>query len=331
MVNQFDDKDINSIVRAMQHDKCVLFLGQEIFQNDENQNLHTAFLHKMVDEFGDEIEYNAKDDFLFYHESDVKNDVIFELMEFYEKTKCRKDYFKQLVQLPFHLIISLSPDTTIADVFDDYAIDVQFLDFEKRTEKECGEPSKENPVVYNLLGLGKKGNYILTQDDFYEYMKEVIANKRAIPTAIRSALNNARNYVFLGFNYDKWYMRLLMNVLDFHTIEPDKKRQVVSQTEQTYSKLAEKQFHLSFIGNNYEKFFEQLISKATEKELCRKLLGKCQRLEIKIEKKQKLIDQYEDQLITEDDPQRKMKYEDELVKLKYEMKALKDEYKNECQ
>ena len=146
----FDDKEINSIVRSMQRDKCVLFLGQEISRNADNETLHDCFLQNMADEFSGEVEYDKKEGFLFYYEPDVKNDVIFEMMDYYEKNKSTKELLQTIVQLPFHLIISFTPDTTLVSVFEDSAIDYEFLDFEKRKEKECGEPKKDHSVVYNL-------------------------------------------------------------------------------------------------------------------------------------------------------------------------------------
>jgi hypothetical protein len=315
---------IQSITEALKREKCVLFLGPNVSRDNQNQVLHHQFLINIERKYTGEVKYNQEEGFLFFKESDAKNDVIYDMIDYYKNNVFSNTLFKKIAQIPFHMIVSLLPDTTITQVFEEYAINYEFVDFEKRIEKECNPPTKNRPIIYNLLGMATKGNFILSQDDFYEYLKEIISNKKAISLPIRSAINEARCYIFIGFGYQKWYLRLLMNVLDFHIIEESKKRQFVNfnDTVDMYRELVEKQFKLNFIDKKYEVFIDELFNACQEVKILREIMEPEERYRELLESNNDLLEKYQLKLVMISDPKERMRIEDEIEQLKNTIKKL---------
>jgi hypothetical protein len=328
------NKTIQSIVKALNNDKCVLFLGPNISRDSEGDPVHHKFLREVANRYQDEVQYHEEEGFLFFKEPAAKSDVIYDMMDYYKNNEFSIELLKKIAHIPFHLIVSLTPDATATWVFKEYYdLEAEFVDFEKRTEKDCRVPSADHPVIYSLLGMAAKGNFILSQEDFYEYMKEVISNKRAIPVHVRSALTAARHFLFMGFGFQQWYVRLLMNVLDFHTIEVGKKRQVINfedTSEGLYRELVERQFSLNFIDQNYDSFIDELLEESRAQGIARSLDSPCERWTGELEQKVNLLNQYQNKRLTENDPKEKMKIDQEISDLKPAIEELKAKIQTNC-
>ncbi len=50
----------------------------------------------------------------------------------------------------------------------------------------------------------------MTGADQVEFVKQVVQTERKIPNSLLAELNDTKTYLFLGFNFDDWYLRLLL-------------------------------------------------------------------------------------------------------------------------
>lgn len=75
------------------------------------------------------------------------------------------------------------------------------------------QPSVEAPLVYHLFGISNEADSIVVaEDDYFDFLIGVSANKDLIPIAVREALADT-GLLFLGFRIDDWPFRVLFRSL----------------------------------------------------------------------------------------------------------------------
>ena len=178
---------------------CVLFIGPEISVDEKGKSIHEAF-YKQQTKKHKGIEYHEVEG-LFSPKADkvIELHVIdFYEEEFQKSNNIGRRVLENFVQIPFSLIISLCPDDTIHKIFDDFDMKHQYLYYEKDTRKETDRPSRDNPVIYNILGHPEKdGRYIYTHENFYKYLNNV-----RIPSEIKKKISDAADFIFIGFYFN---------------------------------------------------------------------------------------------------------------------------------
>lgn len=74
-------------------------------------------------------------------------------------------------------------------------------------------PDIQEPLIYHLFGeLGEPDSLVITQDDYFDYLLGVAANRELIPIAVREALADT-GLIFLGFQLYDWSFRVLFRSL----------------------------------------------------------------------------------------------------------------------
>jgi len=72
-------------------------------------------------------------------------------------------------------------------------------------------PTPQQPLVYHLFGhLSVPDSMVLTEDDYFDFLRGITSNKDLIPPRVRSALTNAST-MFLGFQLDDWPFRIFFH------------------------------------------------------------------------------------------------------------------------
>ncbi len=319
------DINWNRLSRAIRNEGSVLFIGPDIEKDEHGLPVLQKLCKKMVDTYPGEITYDEKEGFLFFIEPEAKNDVIYDFKEYYEKQNFAQEVYSMIAAIPFHLIISLTPDDSIHHAFKENGVDHDFVYFDSN-KAEVEKPTKDNPLIYSLFGLSTEGKYILSQEDYFNYIKAVLSDD-ILPTKMVSALRAASNYIFIGFDFEKWHVRLLMMMLNFHKDKESKTRHAVntSDTQSLYKELTEKQFNISFIEDNETDFFQNFYNKMKEEGLLRELKSKEERVKSELLEKEKLLSEYEEIVSLASDPKEIMRTEKAIEQLKKEMEDLNNQ------
>ena len=127
------------------------------------------------------------------------------------------------------------------------------------TKQETEEPTKEKPIIYNLLGnTAVNGKYIFTHEQFYEYINSKQEVK--IPTEIETKVKEAAHYLFIGIDFNKWYNRLLLFTLNLDK-EVESYSLNTDSTTEINQDFINQQFNISFIDSNFSDFTETLLQK----------------------------------------------------------------------
>lgn len=130
-----------------------------------------------------------------------------------------EELLRQIVAMPFHLVLSLSPDRRIYDAFVRYFQEPQF-DFCSPYYKEPGKPIREpdryNPLLFNLCGnvLEKLDSPVLDYFDLFQLFIKLLGNSDEIPTWMGRKLREADTYILLGVQLDRWYFQLFLHYLN---------------------------------------------------------------------------------------------------------------------
>jgi len=205
------------IIDTIKSEKCVLMIGPDVARMPSGETVQQA-LWNHLRQFKDDdsiIYYNDDEFMLFKNESD-KLVTYFEIQKFYDKIPVHPIYEK-IAQIPFDLILSVSPDTFLKQVYDKYQIGCAFETYKKyENPGKINRPSKDVPLVYNLFGTVEDDeSLIFTHDDLFDYLFSILGSKK-LPVELEHEVKSARNIIFLGFKFDRWYVKLLLRLFNLH-------------------------------------------------------------------------------------------------------------------
>ncbi len=259
--SDFEDVSWNDLLESIEIGNCVLFIGQEMFKDENGNSLHENFFKSIN---GRKIEYDDKDSF-FLPGADKQIET--KALSFYGKkfqdlNTQAYELLKQLAQIPFSLIVQISPDDTMHQVFEKHNKKHQFLYYKPGQKQEAEEPTVEQPVIYNLLGNATDdGKYIYTHEQFYQYVNE--AQEVKIPLEIENRITDVPNYLFLGVDFTKWYNRLLLFTLNLYE-DAEAYTFNAQKTDEFIQNFIDKQFNIISIEHNYTNFVHLLVQKSKE-------------------------------------------------------------------
>jgi hypothetical protein len=199
------------IIKRIYDQKCILILGPDIVFNFEKSLLNELSSH--LNKNGIEHKFDAYDE-LF--SSNIDNDPLFfdELSTFFDNLTAAPIYQK-IAEIPFHLIISLSPDLILKQVFEYNKLDYSFDYYNKiLNPKPIENPEKQKPLIYNILGSYKEyDSLVLCFRNVFDYLAAILGNKQ-LNSDLKYAINSAQSILFLGFKFDKWYFKMILQVLN---------------------------------------------------------------------------------------------------------------------
>ncbi|MBL7827199.1 MAG: SIR2 family protein [Saprospiraceae bacterium] len=143
--------------------------------------------------------------------------------QFFQQTLPVSDMQGLLAQLPFKIIINASRDKQICNALDLHNVKYrEELYHFKQPREFVYNASDSRTFVYHLFGAvncrddkaGQTnktlGSLVMTGADQVEFVKQVVQTERKIPNSLLAELNDTKTYLFLGFNFDDWYLRLLL-------------------------------------------------------------------------------------------------------------------------
>jgi len=257
------------ITDAIERQKTILFLGHGVSINYKNPNHESAFFQDFIGKNQDDIlSYHQQDGFLIFRNQDAKLLSLNKIRPFYEQD-FSNDLLEKLAEIPFHLVISLTPDLSLKKVFERK----QFLHthhyYRTKIRTEIDEnPSKEKPLLYNLLGCVKDDESLISSHyDLFNLVQSIYADKN-LPEKITSVFQKdlTKNIIFLGLDFEKWYFQMILHLLNINydsCIRYAASQRELSHEHQT---LIESEFKINFVSKDLKSFVETLHSQfPTEK------------------------------------------------------------------
>lgn len=257
--------DWDDLLDTIKEQKCVLFLGSGVYQMPGGESIETA-LNTWLDASNPEhpeIRLFNTDGFYLFRKNRLKRKVISKISEFYNQPFPENEAnFTRLAQIPFSIVMTLTPDNLLARTFNQLGFEYQ-SDFYFRHRKATDHferPTKIKPLIYNLLGnVEEPESLVLTHSDFFDYLDSVFkANSMNIE--LKDELERAERYIFLGLPYEKWYFQILLRILSLHA---DKLKEVERLAMREFEdpnlhQIYTEEFKIEFFPGNTDLFIREL-------------------------------------------------------------------------
>ena len=133
---------------------------------------------------------------------------------------------RNLASLPFRLVLSATPDRMMLNAFRaegkpnaqeaayDYCRGVS-------AQTDLRLPSSDKPIVYSLFGRHDcPESMVLNDKNLLDYLVRITRESPALPDAVRATLRAPFTvFLFIGFGFTNWWLRLLLKVLDVTGVE----------------------------------------------------------------------------------------------------------------
>jgi|GEM_PF-4872165 len=260
--------DWDALADSIKEGQTILFLGQGItynYQNPGNEALAFAQIRQELGE--DALSFHQKDG-LFILKTTPKRKLTPKLKEFYGKD-FTNPLLEKLAEIPFHLIISLTPDVALKKVFQARQFPHAHAYYKLNQKDDLGKPEKEKPLLYNLFGCveGGKDDLYIEHADLFDYVRSIYNPNSEPPDVIMSCFAKGKTdtIIFLGCGFDKWYFQLILHLLKIHDIETN--TSVLNNTANDWQNVYEQKFKINFVEDNLEEFVHNLHQQFAPAEL----------------------------------------------------------------
>lgn len=125
---------------------------------------------------------------------------------------------EMLTELRFKIVINTTPDNFIATLYDSLfkAYQTSFYNYYKPDADFKFDFEKNNVLIYNLFGhYEKPESLVLTYKHQLTYIKKIVSEQQneRLPDALTNAFKDFRCHLFLGFDFEDWNLRLLLDTL----------------------------------------------------------------------------------------------------------------------
>jgi hypothetical protein len=195
--------------------ECILFLGPQFAVTKEGTKIHTILKEK-YESYTPAIDLNFDNLLIFKDPATTNVQVIklkSELKRLYS-TLIPHDIYQAIAEIPFQAIVCHSPDLFLQSAFMAKGIPIEFQFYSPK-----GHPPEtmktDLPIVYNVFGkYDVPDSMINTYDSFFDFVFTIMGDKNNVPINLKNILANAKGFIFLGFDLDKWYISLLIRKLN---------------------------------------------------------------------------------------------------------------------
>ncbi len=214
--------DWDLLITSIHEGKCILLLGPDII-SEEYQGKIMSFNEILTSQLSDSIEYKDINNNLFIIGENFRweinrNKLVNKIKKFYEGKKTFIiEFYKNLANLPFKLIISTTFDNYIYDSLKSSNKNPSFKYYYYKgpidtfTESDL-KISIDKPLVYNLFGsLENEDSLIISETYLLDFISTI---RQQIPSYIDSQLKSEKNiFLFIGFGLKNWYLKILLYLL----------------------------------------------------------------------------------------------------------------------
>ncbi len=261
----------NFIADKIDEEQCIIVLGPEVFRNGNGKTLEAQLIEYLhVDSNPNVVKYYQSDGFFLFDEAGGRTLACHQIKTFYENQKAN-ELLAKLCRIPFNIILTLTPDLLVPDAMTKMNLPFQFDYYRKQQEpKNLKQPSKQTPLIYNLFGCIKdEESMVLTHSDLFEYLESVLASS-SFPDKLKVSLRSAKNLILIGLDLDKWYLQLLLRLLDIRRNQMALKRFAANEhLNEGVQTFYVEQFKIDFISDNFGDFVDNIYKRCEAKGILR--------------------------------------------------------------
>lgn len=292
-------RQIDTLAQAIKRKQCVLFLGPGLLMCLQDGNL-ISFDKSFSQELA--LRLKTRSEPIFFDES--KKDQLSYIAQryneiptftpedlgqrasaFYDANKLEGTMiYERLADLYFPIIINTNPDKNLFEVIErkkpntciyryySFENNQELADEARPIQNNNDQPAAtdEEPktLFYNLLGsFDAPGSMILSESRLLKFMDKILRERPAIDKKIKAEFDDQKFYLFLGFDIDQWYVKILFSTVlgisrqEGRGFSVFPENMVVTPANQDFF---EEEFKFYFITNDLGKFVNQIVNKYNE-------------------------------------------------------------------
>lgn len=266
--NLLDNVSWDAIIGSIQQDKCIICVGPGVYAENGVRLEEQIIQH--LKPHAERLKIRIYDDgWIHYLPGYNFVEPYMKIKEFYQKPfPTAQRMLQKLGQIQFHFYITSTPDQKLREALNDYPHRFEFY-FKNKPYQDGEHPSKDQPLVYNMLGeINQRESLVLTYDDFYSYLGSIFSEKSMSPK-IRESIQDADNFIFLGLPFDQWYMHLFLRILEQHKNKNQLKYAPSNYVPEKVQSYCNEQFNITFVPLKEETFVDELFKRCTAAGLIR--------------------------------------------------------------
>ena len=231
-----DSRMMQGLVERIRRGSCILVLGPGVAIDPQDET-HTPLTRRLSRKLAqDELvcQYPLKLDpedlrqvsQVFYKTREDRIQLEIAVAEFYaEYEGATTDFHRALAELPFRLCICTTPDKLMFNALKEQKAGARMktpylanYNFRGTAENNVAAPSEDSPVVYHLYGsVDDPDSLVLTESDLIDFLVNVVRGTPPLPPMIEGAMSNKETtFLFIGFGFLNWYVRVLLQVLNVY-------------------------------------------------------------------------------------------------------------------
>ena len=231
--NDLNDKDWQKLVKNIGRGKCILMLGSDIPSDTDNSTqppLITLLARQLAELIAGKAKIFDPDDLPHVAYNYLTNrigkriDLEMEAENFYRDYQNHTTKLHEcLAQLPFSYCISITADDLMINAFKKVgkAPSEAYYHFRSGNKPMAVAPSVNAPLVYKLYGaITDSRSLVLTETDLLDFLGNVISGCPELPPDLTRLFSDAEtSFLFIGFGFQRWYLRILLHLLRNQQVE----------------------------------------------------------------------------------------------------------------
>lgn len=269
---------LKELATNLKNDQCILVLGPKFSFIPGKPPLIAEFPKYLKKEGEMELSPDADGLFIF-DKKGQKSSVRTFMQSFFNTNGSLTDLHRTLMEIPFHTMISLNPDKLMARAFEEKGLPHVFAFYNKSTSQnqlfktgaEAGGsyfPTQARPLIYNLFGsFEDPSSLILDQVDLLDFIFSALSNDKPLPEELLLAIQKAQKFLFIGFEFDKWYLKLILKLLQLEQKDSNYAAVMDSKKLNGTREFYTNQFNLLFVDHEDQAFVSELKGNFEETDL----------------------------------------------------------------
>ncbi len=217
--------NLDTLYNSIKGGTCILILGPDlVVRENEADGFFEHFIKYCAKQNKDVQSFYSDDGFFNIPQGSDLDSLKLDLFKFFNQCSSRYNpLYEKIAQIPFHLIFMVSPDNCLQKWYQTKGYPHQAYSYHPKESKDQWAIDKvdknEPPLLINLLldynsEIEHVRDYILTYEDFIAFIAYFYRNN-PFPVPVLSAIKAAKDIIFLGYRFDKWYWKLIFELFNF--------------------------------------------------------------------------------------------------------------------
>ena len=277
------DNYFGDILESLEDNRCVVLLGPRVALTAEQVPIDEALIQYLQQEHSYTV---SRDLDGLYQMEGVELPRRFSklLRRFIKEQAVPNSIHQHLTRIPVPLYLSITPDELLKQAFDGAGVraDTDFFNRSLPRPEPNGDVipmSPQRPLIYQLFGsASERASLIVNHEDMVHFFMAILGKENHLPERIQAFLQRADCFIFLGFEFERWYLKFLL-----HLLNVDKKSQGFAGgqngTSDAIREYFRQKYGMYFIAEEIGPWLEKLCESCQEEGLLREVSEEGNRVE----------------------------------------------------